>query len=431
MVGGRFDRGNFDLAGLFARSNARRVSNPISLESPDVPLPEAEVFHGVDIDSPPIVDVRDLRKRYSSWSIGGRKRVEALGGVSLRAHAGEVFGLLGPNGAGKTTMIKILLGVVRSSGGSASLFGQPAGSAAARGRVGYLPESLRVDRHHTARTALRYYGRLSRMTSGDIDRRSDELLELVGLRGRDNESVRRFSKGMYQRLGLAQALMHDPDLLVLDEPTDGLDPVGRNEVRRVIERLRGLGKTIFLNSHILQEVEMVCTRVAIMAKGNILAIGPINELSSNSDNDRVIIDVGGPPGDTDVAAWNERIRGCLGSNGEASGASNGTPDSVAIETLAGSSASTLRGDIFRVTSPMMAQTRIDETVDRMRAAGLSILRLESKRPTLEDTFMRLVGIANAESAPDANVSGAGVSGASVSDASVSGANTENASRANT
>ncbi|MEP2075421.1 MAG: ABC transporter ATP-binding protein, partial [Rhodopirellula bahusiensis] len=225
-----------------------------------------------------IVSVNGLQKIYrGSWLRSSH--VHALSGVTLNADAGQVFGLLGPNGAGKTTLIKILLGVIRSSGGSASLFGLPAGSAAARRRVGYLPESLRVDRHHTARSALKYYGRLSGLDGTTIGSRSDELLQLVGLAGRDREPVRRFSKGMLQRLGLAQALMHDPDLLVLDEPTDGLDPVGRSEVRRVIERLRDAGKTIFLNSHILHEVELVCTHLAIMAKGRVLASGPINNLS--------------------------------------------------------------------------------------------------------------------------------------------------------
>ena len=180
--------------------------------------------HG--IGSAPIVDVQDLEKVYRSWSIGGRRQVNALSGVSLQAAAGEVFGLLGPNGAGKTTLIKILLGVVRPTRGKASLFGESVGSTSARSRVGYLPESLSIDSHHTARSALRYYGRLSRMPGRLIDRRSDELLELVGLRGRDRESVRRFSKGMRQRLGLAQALLHDPDLLVLDEPTDSIRSAG-------------------------------------------------------------------------------------------------------------------------------------------------------------------------------------------------------------
>ncbi|MCA9428853.1 MAG: ABC transporter ATP-binding protein, partial [Candidatus Omnitrophica bacterium] len=146
---------------------------------------------------PPIVDVQKLQKVYRSFSLTGRRRIEAVRGVSLQAFPGEVFGLLGPNGAGKTTLIKMLLGVVKPSGGTAKLFDQPIGSTAARSRVGYLPESLRVDRHHTARSALRYYGRMSGMSSAEIHSRSNELLKLVGLEGRDRESVRRFSKGMY------------------------------------------------------------------------------------------------------------------------------------------------------------------------------------------------------------------------------------------
>ncbi|QDT02833.1 putative ABC transporter ATP-binding protein YxlF [Rubripirellula lacrimiformis] len=332
--------------------------------------------------APAIVDVRGLEKTYSTLSVRGRKQVHALRGVSLEARPGDVFGLLGPNGAGKTTMIKILLGVVKPSGGSASLFGQPVGSSAARQRVGYLPESLRVDLHHTARSALRYYGRLSRMNSADIQRRSDELLELVGLQGRDQESVRRFSKGMYQRLGLAQALMHDPDLLVLDEPTDGLDPVGRNEVRKVIERLRDLGKTIFLNSHILQEVEMVCTRVAIMAGGQLLAIGPIDELASPGDASNLFFDV--------------RLEG--------------DPDEIipiVADAVSPSDRSTLSvaarrsGEAtHRITMGAADQMAVDRVVDALRGRGVSIVRLENRRPSLEDTFMRLVGSAAASQRPE-------------------------------
>jgi ABC-2 type transport system ATP-binding protein len=326
----------------------------------------------VEPDDGAIIDVRELGKSYGSWSWTGRRKLEALRGVSLSAHAGEVFGLLGPNGAGKTTLIKILLGVVKPSGGSASLFGQPVGSTAARHRVGYLPESLRVDRHHTARTALRYYGMLSRMSSREIDRRSDELLELVGLRGRDRESVRRFSKGMYQRLGLAQALLHDPDLLVLDEPTDGLDPVGRSEVRKVIERLSGAGKTIFLNSHILQEVEMICTRVAILAAGEIRGIGSLDELSSGHPSGEVCFEVCVPASLGSVSG----MLNALFQAGEVSDL-----QIVPVET---------QGRTHRITVRLPEQNQIDETVDRLRANNISIVSLEAKRPTLEDTFMKLV-----------------------------------------
>ncbi len=322
----------------------------------------------------PIVDVRELKKSYGGWSpIRRLGQVAALQGVSLQAYAGEVFGLLGPNGAGKTTLIKILLGVVKPSTGTASLFGEPVGSTAARHRVGYLPESLRVDRHHSARTALRYYGQLSRMSSRDINHRSDELLELVGLTGRDRESVRRFSKGMYQRLGLAQALMHDPDLLVLDEPTDGLDPVGRTEVRKVIERLRDAGKTIFLNSHLLQEVEVVCTRVAILDHGQICGTGTIDELSRRGQAEQVVFEVMIPhqlDGQfVDLAALLD---------------SQNASDVVVKQVPA-------QEQTYRITAKLPEQQQVDQAVDRLRTAGVSIVRLEVKRPTLEDTFMRLVG----------------------------------------
>ncbi|MFK8110912.1 MAG: ABC transporter ATP-binding protein [Rubripirellula sp.] len=322
----------------------------------------------------PIVDVQGLKKTYGGWSLTGRKNVSALRGVSLQAYPGEVFGLLGPNGAGKTTLIKILLGVVKPSGGQASLFGEQVGSTAARQRVGYLPESLRIDRHHTARTALRYYGRLSRMSAGEIAQRSNELLELVGLEGRDKESVKRFSKGMYQRLGLAQALMHDPDLLVLDEPTDGLDPVGRSEVRRVIERLRDAGKTIFLNSHILQEVEMVCTQVAIMDKGEIRGNGAIDELAKETSVDEVVMEVAVPSDDDSVVTALFRDHAI----------------DVSVQAIEGSGEFANR-NLRRVTAKLPSQELVDATVDRLRSKGISIVRLEVKRPTLEDTFMRLVG----------------------------------------
>jgi ABC-2 type transport system ATP-binding protein len=321
-----------------------------------------------------IVDVRSIEKSYGSWSIRRRGQIDALRGVSLQASAGDVFGLLGPNGAGKTTLIKILLGVVRPTGGTAALFGRPVGTAAARLRVGYLPESLRIDRHHTARSALRYYGRLSRMDESEIKRRSDELLELVGLSGRDRESVKRFSKGMYQRLGLAQALMHNPDLLVLDEPTDGLDPVGRNEVRMVIDRLRDSGKTIFLNSHILQEVELVCTRVAILAKGQIRGIGTLNEIAAATHDNRIEIEI---IAEADPASATKTLRRLLND------------DKVNIEPLP-ASARHADGPTYRITLSLPQQSQVDDTVDRLRTGGISIIRIDTKRATLEDTFMQLV-----------------------------------------
>ena len=304
--------------------------------------------------------------------------MRALNRVTLSAYAGEAFGLLGPNGAGKTTLIKILLGVVRPSNGSASLFGQTAGSREASRRVGYLPASLRIDRHHTARSALRFYGRLSGMSEKAIRYRSDELLELVGLKGRDRESVKRFSKGMYQRLGHAQALMHDPDLLVLDEPTDGLDPVGRRQVRDVIEHLRDQGKTIFLNSHILQEVEMVCSRVAIMASGEIRGIGTIEELAHAHGEARAAIVFSSTMGDSSPTAsegpddrWVDELVSRVGLD----------HTQVPISAV---------GDSVRLELPASDQSSIDGTIDFIREQRRSIYSVTITRPSLEQTFLRLV-----------------------------------------
>jgi len=338
-----------------------------------------------------VISVDRLVKNYSNhlWST---KTLAALRGVSLQAFRGEVFGLLGPNGAGKTTLIKILLGVVRPSGGTAKLFDLPAGSILARTRVGYLPESLRIDRHHTARTALHYYGRMSRLSGGDIAARIDPLLKLVGLEGRDREPVRRFSKGMYQRLGLAQALLHDPDLLILDEPTDGLDPVGRSEVRRLLLELKNRGKTIFLNSHILQEVEMVCDRVAIMSHGEVRGIGSIDELTHDAGGREVQIDVEADDDDGELAAGElsnhimHRLKQILDPIY--------TSQSTHLLALESQRISPrideLPGGMWRIKAHCDDQARTDAAIDALRKEGFSVVGLKTNRRTLEDVFLSLV-----------------------------------------
>lgn len=223
-----------------------------------------------------VIEVEGLRKTYREGWIR-RRSLEVLKGLSFTVGAGEIFGLLGPNGAGKTTFIKILLGIVRASGGRATLLGHAAGSRRGRSQVGYLPENLRIARHHTGHTALDYYGWLSGLPLSVIRARSPELLQLVGLAQRAGDPVSKYSKGMLQRLGLAQALLHDPQLVILDEPTDGLDPVGRSHVRNVLQQLKQRGKTVFVNSHILQEVEVICDRVAILDKGLLRYVGPVHE----------------------------------------------------------------------------------------------------------------------------------------------------------
>jgi ABC-2 type transport system ATP-binding protein len=213
--------------------------------------------------------VRGLAKRYGS--------VEALGGVDLDVERGELVGLLGPNGAGKSTLVKIACGLVRPSAGRAEICGAPAGSHAARERMGYLAELFRFPGWYTADELLELHQRLAGSSGGAAER--VELLELVGLVEARDRRVEAMSKGMQQRLGIAQALVGRPELLLLDEPTSALDPAGRRTVRRLLEELRGRGVAVLLNSHLLSEIELVCDRVAILLGGKVVAAGSPAQLS--------------------------------------------------------------------------------------------------------------------------------------------------------
>jgi ABC-2 type transport system ATP-binding protein len=207
----------------------------------------------------------------------GRK-VRAVHGVSFEVEKGEIFGLLGPNGAGKTTTIKMLLGFVRPSQGSAMVGGHPAGSIEARRRMGYLPENPALYEYLTGVEYLRYAGRLAGLGRKEAHQRTTVLLEQVGLADRADRPIRRFSKGMVQRLGLAQAMIGDPGLLILDEPMSGLDPIGRKDVRDLILRFREEGRTIMFSTHILSDVEMICDRVAILIDGRVTDCGTLSSL---------------------------------------------------------------------------------------------------------------------------------------------------------
>jgi ABC-2 type transport system ATP-binding protein len=204
--------------------------------------------------------------------------VRAVHDVSFEVEKGEIFGLLGPNGAGKTTTIKMLLGFVRPSRGAATVGGHPAGSIEARRRMGYLPENPALYEYLTGVEYLRYAGRLAGLDRKEARRRTALLLEQVGLADRADRPIRRFSKGMVQRLGLAQAMIGDPELLILDEPMSGLDPIGRKDVRDLILRFRGEGRTIMFSTHILSDVEMICDRVAILIDGRVTDCGKLSSL---------------------------------------------------------------------------------------------------------------------------------------------------------
>ena len=218
---------------------------------------------------PPALAVTDLRKVYG--------RTEALRGVGLEVGEGELFGLLGPNGAGKSTLVKIACGLVGPTSGTAHIAGAPAGSLTAQRALGYLAELFRFPDWLTADELLALHQRLSESPGGAAERA--ELLELVGLTEAARKPVGQMSKGMQQRIGIAQAMVGSPRLLLLDEPTSALDPAGRRTVRRLLEELRSRGVAVLLNSHLLSEVELVCDRVAIIARGEVVAAGTPAELS--------------------------------------------------------------------------------------------------------------------------------------------------------
>ena len=226
-----------------------------------------------------------------------QRKVMALQGLDLEVKSGEIFGFLGPNGAGKTTAMKILMGLIYPTGGRAWLLGKPLGDVDVKGQIGFLPESPSFYDYLTADEFLTFYGQLFGRSGSDLKRRIDELLELVGLADRRRLRLRYFSKGMLQRVGLAQALINDPMLVVLDEPMSGLDPIGRKEVRDLILHLKERGKTVFFSSHILTDAETICDRVGILISGRLKEVGRVEELLSRHGVKTVEMAVEGLPGE--------------------------------------------------------------------------------------------------------------------------------------
>jgi ABC-2 type transport system ATP-binding protein len=313
------------------------------------------------VSDAPVIEVRDLRKIYRTPF--RRRKSQALGGVSFEVGQGEIFGFLGPNGAGKTTTIRVLMGLIAATAGSARIFGHPVPSREARLRLGFLPEQPYFYDYLTVGELLDLVGRLFGLDRATRARRAGELIERVGLARARDQSLKRFSKGMLQRAGLAQALMNDPDLVVLDEPMSGLDPIGRKEVRDLIVELRERGKTVFFSSHILTDVEAVADRVAIVARGEIRAQGVPAELVK-----RTLLG-------TDLV-----LR--LPENGDAA---------VAAVTVAlGPRAKAVRragGEIILALDP---DDDIDDTLAAARAAGAKVVAVTPRHETLEDLFLRQI-----------------------------------------
>jgi ABC-2 type transport system ATP-binding protein len=292
------------------------------------------------------IETRDLVKRFG--------RTTALAGLTMTVPRGEVFGFLGPNGAGKTTAVKVLLGLVAATGGEAFVLGRPAGDLETRRRIGYLPELFRYQSWLTGRELLRLHADLMGL-AGDRARVADEALEMVGLSGRRDDAVGGYSKGMQQRLGLGVALLGSPEVVFLDEPTSALDPVARMELRPIIRGLEERGMTVFLNSHLLTEVEQVCHRVGIVARGRLVAVGTLDEL---------------------LVEPIVRLRvGDLGAEQRA-----------ALEAYG-----QLADDGDWLVVRGLKMERVPEVVASLVAAGVRVYAVEPMRESLEDRFRTLVG----------------------------------------
>jgi ABC-2 type transport system ATP-binding protein len=286
-------------------------------------------------------------------------KIQALKGVSLTVAKGEIFGLLGQNGAGKTTLIKILLGITKLTDGSARLLGEPVGTASVRRRVGYLPEDHRFPDYHTGFSLLEFYGTLLGVPRRQLLGRIPEVLGLVGLKGRMHYKIRTYSKGMKQRVGIAQAILHDPEVIILDEPTDGVDPVGRREIRGLMQQLKEEGKTIFVNSHLLGEVELICDRVVILQRGEVIRQGTIAELTQQ--HGRFVIGL---------------------AEGQAFPREELTRQGYSVSPAGA------HGELWEVG--LHDGQSIDPVVDLLRSRGLNLRHLVEKRQTLEDLFMETV-----------------------------------------
>ena len=285
--------------------------------------------------------------------------VPAVRALSLQIPRGEVFGLLGPNGAGKTTTIMMLLGNVHPTRGRASLLGRPIGDVAARRRVGFLPEKFQFHDFLSATEFLHLHGKLAGMGAVERAKEVPIVLERVGLAERANTRIRAFSKGMQQRIGLAQAILHAPDLVILDEPTSALDPIGRRDVRDIITELKGRGCTVVLNSHLLSEIELTCDRVAIIDKGDVAVQGTMESLLAFSST--VEIEVRGL-NDTALAA----VR------------------SIAAKIKLD------RVPVTRFTAWIQNEEQIGEIARALVENGVTLLALAPRRDTLEDLFVRTI-----------------------------------------
>ncbi len=304
----------------------------------------------------PVVEIENLTKDFlvGFW----RKRpARALDGLSLQVRRGEIFGFLGPNGAGKSTTIKLLMHLLRPTSGQARILGAPVDSVAMHGKIGYLPENPYFYDYLTPEELLRYVGRLFGCRRPELGRKVDALLETVGLAEARSTQLRKFSKGMVQRIGIAQALVNDPEVVFLDEPMSGLDPLGRMEVRRIIASLKARGVTVFFSSHILPDVEALCDRVAILNRGRLQEVGALEEiLKVRIEGHEILLS---------------------GAIADAAGAIGVLCDEVRA-----------MGDRLRVRAGSQAQ--MEAVLSKVFDLGLELISVNPIRPSLEDYFFQEV-----------------------------------------
>ncbi len=308
-----------------------------------------------------IIETKDLTKFYTSRA----KKVLALSGFNLSLEQGTIFGLLGPNGAGKTTLIKILLSITFPTSGQAYVLGHELSDYNIKNKIGYLPENHHYPGYLTGGEVLKFFGKLSGLDGVTLDKRIDELLELMKLSKWKKVKVKTYSKGMMQRLGLAQAMINDPELIFLDEPTDGVDPIGRKEIRDILLELKSRSKTIFLNSHLLSEVELITDRVAILNKGTLLREGTVQELTEKEEEYRLTIET--PPASFQMPE---------------------NHDGVSITPLKDNSYVIKASDTIR----------LNLLIDFLRQHDVLIAGIFKEKNTLEDMFISLIQQAENESA---------------------------------
>ncbi len=297
------------------------------------------------------VEIKNITKIFKSNL--GKVKITALNGFSLSVPGGTIFGLLGPNGAGKTTLVKILLGSVFPTSGTAKILNEDISNYKIRSKVGYLPENHKFPPFLTGEGVLKLFAELKGVKDKNLNYKIDELLDLVGMLKWKKVKMKKYSKGMMQRLGLAQALVNDPELIFLDEPTDGIDPIGRKEIRDILLSLKEKGKTIFLNSHLLSEVELVCDRIAMLDKGNLIKEGSVEELTTSKKIYTLQLDGELPPG-----LFNAEMK-------------------------------LLDNSTYQVH--VTGLTELNSIIDVIRAKGINIISVNPQKTSLEDSFISIIG----------------------------------------